>query len=108
MNVFGGFLGGGGGGKPPNPLIATSGKWLSICVGLYCAAFFTVDLWEAAEPRILDMIYERYEGNMAWIVYWLLRLAAYPMVFFAVKFGLGLAFVSIVTWIVAKVTSFRR
>jgi hypothetical protein len=95
-------MGGGGGGKPPSPLIAGSGKWLSTFVGLYAAVFLTVDVWAFFEPRILDMIYARYEGGLANALYWVLRLAAYPAMFFAVKMGVGIVFVSAVMWIMSR------
>lgn len=101
-------LGNNGGSKSPSPLIAGSGKWLSIFVGLYAAVFWAVDIWAFAEPTIIEMIHDRYEGGLAQAIYWLLRLAAYPLVFFAVKMGLGLAFVSIATWIVFKLFTSRR
>lgn len=103
MSLFFGAAGGGGGGSQPNRLIATSGKWLSICVGLYAAVFWTVDIWTFLEPQILEAIYTRYEGSVAAFIYWLLRVAAYPLVFFAVQMSLGITFVSLVTWIVFRV-----
>lgn len=102
MNWLLGATGGGNGGSAPNPLIATSGKWLSTCVGLYAAVFWTVDIWTFLEPQILEAIDTRYEGSVAAFIYWLLRIAAYPLVFFAVRMGLGLAFVSLATWIIFK------
>lgn len=99
---------GGGGGKPPNPMIAGSGKWLSIFVGLYAAVFWTVDIWEFLEPQIIDMIHDRYEGMLAEALYWILRLAAYPLVFFAVKMTLGIVFVSLVMGVMTKIFGGRR
>ena len=102
MSLFFGAASSGGGGSQPNRLIATSGKWLSICVGVYAAVFWTVDIWTFLEPQILDAIYARYEGAGAAFIYWLLRIAAYPLMFFAVQMSLCLAFVSLVTWIVFR------
>lgn len=106
MSLFFGAASGGGGGRPSNPLIATSGKWLSICVGLYAAVFWTVDVWTFFEPQILDAIHARYDGGGATFIYWLLRIAAYPLMFFAVQMSLGITFVSLVTWIVFRL--FRK
>lgn len=96
-------LGGGGGGKQPSPLIVGSGKWLSIFVGLYASLFWTVDVFEFFEPRLLDMIYDRYDGVWAQVIYWVLWLAAYPAMFFAVKLVLGITFVSLAMWILTHV-----
>ncbi len=98
----------GGGGSQPNPLIATSGKWLSTCVGIYAAVFWTVDLWNFFEPLLLDAIYARYDGAGAAFVYWLLKVAAYPLMFFAVRMALGLAFVSLATWVIFHLFGVRR
>lgn len=95
-------LGGGSGGKGPNPLIAGSGKWLATCVGIYAAIFWTPDAWVAWENAILHAIHARYDGGSAAFVYWLLKLGAYPLVFFAVRMGLGIAFVSLVMWIINR------
>lgn len=102
MNWLFGATGGGNGAPAPNPLIATSGKWLSTCVGIYAAVFWTVDVWTLLEPQILDAIYARYEGSAATFIYWLLKIAAYPLMFFAVRMGLGLVFISLVTWIIFR------
>ncbi|MEL6416235.1 MAG: hypothetical protein AAFQ15_14955 [Pseudomonadota bacterium] len=101
MNWLMGF-GGGGGQKPPNPLIATSGKWLSTCVGIYAAIFWTPDAWMVWEDTIIRAIQARYDGNLAVAIYWLLKLAAYPLMFFAVRMVLGIAFVSLVMWIMMR------
>ena len=93
---------GGGGGKPPNPLIATSGKWLATCVGVFAAIFWTPDLWIAWEDRITTAILARYEGGGAALVYWLLKIGAYPGMFFAVRMGLGITFISLVMWLMTK------
>ena len=93
---------GGGGGKAPKPLIATSGKWLATFVGIYAAIFWTPDAWAAWENTILRAIHARYDGGIAAFVYWLLKLGAYPLVFFAVRMGLGIAFVSLVMWIINR------
>lgn len=102
------FGAGGGGGTQPNPLIAASGKWLSTFVAIYAAVFWTVDVWNAFEPQILEAIHARYDGAGAAFVYWLLKIAAYPLMFFAVRMGLGLAFVSLVTWAVFKLFGARH
>ncbi|MDX8353970.1 hypothetical protein [Cognatiyoonia sp. IB215182] len=94
---------GGGGQRPPNPLIASSGKWLATCVGIYAAIFWTPDAWGAWEDTITTAILARYDGNAASFVYWLLKIAAYPLMFFAVRMGLGIAFVSLVIWIMTNV-----
>lgn len=96
-------LGGGGGNRAPNPLIASSGKWLSTCVGVYAAIFWTPDVWSAWEDVIVAAILARYEGGAASFVYWLVKIAAYPLMFFAVRMGLGIAFISLVMWIMTKV-----
>ena len=102
MSLMMGMFGGGGGGKPPSPLIAGSGKWLSTFLGLYAAVFWTVDVWAFLEPHLLEMIYARYDGGWADLILWVLWLAAYPAMFFAVRMGLGLAFVSLAMWIMTS------
>ncbi len=108
MSWLMGFGGGSGGGKPPSPLIASSGKWLATCIGVYAAIFWTPDLWNAFEGQIIDAIYKRYEHEAALIIYWLLYLAAYPLMFFAVKMGLGLAFVSLAMGVLTNLFRGRR
>lgn len=83
------------GSQNPNPLIAASGKWLATCIAIYAAIFWTPDLWAACEEGILKAIYARYDGMSAAFVYWLLKIAAYPLMFFAVRMGLGVAFVGL-------------
>ena len=99
---------GGGGQKAPNPLIATSGKWLSTCAGVYAAIFWTPDAWVAWEDTIVEAILARYQDGGAFFVYWLLKIAAYPAMFFAVRMGLGIAFLSLVMWIMTKVFGRQR
>lgn len=99
---------GGGGGRPPNPLIATSGKWLATCVAVYATMFWTPDAWTVWEPTILRAILARYEGSGAVFVYWVLKIGAYPLMFFAVRMGLGIAFISLVLWIMNSLFKVRR
>lgn len=101
-------LGGGGGQKPPNPLIASSGKWLATCVGIYAAIFWTPDVWVAWEDTIIGAIRERYDENATVFFYWLLKLGAYPLMFFAVRMGLGIAFMSLVMWIMMRFFGSKR
>lgn len=99
------------GGKntpPPNPLIASSGKWMTTFVGVYTGLFWTPDAWLALEPMIVEAISERYEDGWATLVYWLLRIAAYPLMFFATKLILGVTFVSLVLFITLKFFGGRR
>jgi hypothetical protein len=103
MSWMMGLGGGGGGGKQPSPLIATSGKWLATFIALYATIFWTVDLWRVLEPRLVVMIYDRYDGGLALFIYWLLRLAAYPLMFFGVRLVLGLVSVST---LLAAITKF--
>ena len=99
---------GGGGGNAPNPLIATSGKWLATCVAVYGTIFWTPDLWMALEGSILRAIHARYDGGAAAFVYWLLKIGAFPLMFFAVRMGLGIAFVSLVMWIMMRFFGSKR
>lgn len=108
MNWLMGLGGGGAGQKAPSPLIATSGKWLATCVGIYAAVFWTVDAWMLLEGTIVDAIQARYEGNTVVFLYWLLKLGAYPLMFFSVRMGLGIAFVSLVMWIMMRFVGGRR
>lgn len=106
MNWLFGMGGNGGGQNPPNPLIAGSGKWLASCVGLYAAIFWTPDVWAIWEADIVDAILKRYSGNTAAILFWVLKLAAYPLMFFAVRMVLGVAFVALVMGVMSNL--FRR
>ncbi len=108
MSWLMGLGGGSGGGKPPSPLIASSGKWLATCIGVYAAIFWTPDLWNAFGGQIIDAIYKRYEHEAALIIYWLLYLAAYPLMFFAVRFGLRLVAVSGLFAIITNMFGSRR
>ena len=108
MNWLMGLGGGGAGGNAPSPLIATSGKWLATCVGVYATIFWTPDVWMTFEAMILNAIYVRYDGSTAAIVYWLLKLGAFPLMFFAVRMGLGVAFVSFVMWIMMRFFGGKR
>lgn len=101
-------LGGGTGQKAPNPLITTSGKWLATCIGIYAAVFWTVDAWMLLEEPIVDAIQSRYERNAAVFLYWLLKIGAYPLMFFAVRMGLGIVFISLVMWIMMRFVGGRR
>lgn len=101
-------LGGGGGTKAPSPLVAGSGKWFATCVGVYAAVFWTVDIWVLFEPQIIRAITSRYDGNWAAAFYWLLKIAAYPLMFFAVRMVLGIVFVSLVMWIMMRVFGSKR
>ena len=86
MSWMMGLGGNGGGGKPPTPLITGSGKWLATFISLYAAIFWTVDVWDLLEPHLVTMIHDRYDGELAAAIYWLLRIAAYPLMFFGVRF----------------------
>lgn len=108
MSWLMGLGGGGGGGKPPNPLIATSGKWLATFIAIYASIFWTPDLWSYFEDALLRAIYARYEGAGAAFVYWLLKIAAYPLMFFAVRMGLGVGFVSLVMGVMTQLFGGRR
>lgn len=107
MNWLMGF-GGGGGQKPPNPLIATSGRWLSTCIGVYAAIFWTPDAWTAWEDAIVYAILARYQNGAAAFIYWVLKIAAYPLMFFAVRMGLGIAFISLVMWVMTSLLGQKR
>lgn len=107
MNWLFGAMGGRN-APPPNPLIASSGKWLTTCVGVYAAIFWTPDAWAAWEPSIIAAIQDRYRDGWAMMVYWVLRIAAYPLMFFATKLTLGVSFVSIVLFISLKLFGGRR
>lgn len=108
MSWMMGLGGNGGGGKPPNPLIAGSGKWLATCIGVYAAIFWTPDLWGALDGKIQTAIWARYDDLAAEAIYWLLYVATYPLMFFAVRMGLGIAFVSLATWIVINLIGRKR
>ena len=109
MKGFFGVAGGGGpGGPQPNPLIATSGKWFANVVGLWAAIFLTPDLWTMTEGMIWAAISARYDGLWAEAVYWLLKIAAYPLTFFGVRLSIGLAFVSAAMWLLLHVFGGRR
>lgn len=107
MNWLFGAMGGRN-AQPPNPLVASSGKWLTTCLGIYTALFWTPDAWAVNEPWIIDAILARYQDGWATFVYWVLRIAAYPLMFFATKLTLGVAFVSIVLFISLHLFSGRR
>jgi len=98
----------GGGGKPPNPLIATSGRWLSTCIGIYAAIFWTPDAWVVWEDAIVEAILARYQNGAATFIYWVLKIAAYPLMFFAVRMGLGIAFLSLVMWVMTSLFGQKR
>ncbi|MEM7729678.1 MAG: hypothetical protein AAF311_10440 [Pseudomonadota bacterium] len=106
MNWLFGMGGNGGGQRPPNALIATSGKWLASCVGLYAAVFWTPDVWAVWDDDIAGAILARYEGMLAVALFWLLKLAAYPLMFFAVRLILGVVFVTLVMGVMSSL--FRR
>lgn len=108
MSWMMGLGGNGGGGKPPSPLIAGSGKWLATCIGVYAAIFWTPDLWNVFEDQISTAIWARYDDMPATVIFWLLYFAAYPSMFFAVRMGLGLAFVSIAMGVLTKLFVGRR
>lgn len=102
------FGAGGGGGKAPSPLIAASGRHLTTCIGIYAATFWTPDVWGAWEDTLIDAILARYEGTAAALIYWLLKIAAYPLMFFAVKMGLGISFLSFVVGVMTKLFGGQR
>lgn len=102
------LMGMGGAGRAPNPLIATSGKWLATCVAVYATIFWTPDVWDAWETTILRAVHDRYDGTIATVISWLLMLGAYPLMFFAVRMGLGVVFVSIVMGVMMKLFGGRR
>lgn len=98
----------GGGGKAPSPLIAASGKHLATCIGVYSAIFWVPDIWNAWEDTIVQAILARYEGTAAALIYWLLKIAAYPLMFFAVKMGLGITFLSFVMGVMMNLFGGKR
>lgn len=106
--LFGLGGGGAGGGKPANPLIATSGKWLATCVALYAAIFWTPDVWSALDAGILRAVHARYARELANVLYWVLAIAAYPLMYFAVRMGLGILFVGLVVGLATKAFGGRR
>ncbi len=108
MSWMMGLGGNGGGGKTPSPVIAGSGKWLATCIGVYAAIFWTPDLWNVFEDQIHAAIWARYDDMPATVIFWLLYFAAYPLMFFAVRMGLGLAFVSIAMGVLTKLFGGRR
>lgn len=104
-----GALGGGNqGAAQPNPLIATSGKWLATVIALFSTIFWTPDWWMFAESWIVDAIYARYSGMSAKTVYWALKIVAYPLTFFGTRMLLGLVFVSLVLGVTLKLFGGRR
>jgi hypothetical protein len=100
-------LGGSGDGKV-NPLIASSGRWLAIIIAIYASIFWTPDVWSYFEQPLLRAIHARYEGAGAAFVYWLLKIAAYPLMFFGVKMGLGVGFISLVLGVMTQLFGGRR
>ncbi|WP_461429335.1 hypothetical protein [Gymnodinialimonas sp.] len=81
---------------------------MSAFVGFYAAVFWTPDVWAALEPSIIDAILARYQDGWATLIYWLLRIAAYPLMFFTTMLVLGVAFVSIVLFVMLKLFGGRR
>ena len=97
-----------GGSQGGNRLIQSAGKWLAYVFAAVTAVFATPDLWAAWEPVIVQNIYARYSGGLAESIYWGLRLASYPLVFFTVSMTLGVVFVSLVMGIMMKLFGGRR
>ncbi len=97
-----------GGGQGGNRLIQSAGKWLAYVIAAVTAVFATPDLWTAWEPMIVQNIYTRYNGGLAETIYWGLRFAAYPLVFFTVSMTLGVVFVSLVLGIMLKLFGEHR
>lgn len=97
-----------GGGSPHKPLIHASGKWLAVVIAVFATVFVTPDLWQAVEPLIIESILARYSGGLAEAIYWVLRLAAYPLVFFGALMALGVIFVSLVMGVMMKLFGGRR
>lgn len=110
IGMFGATGGGsgGGGGKPPNPLIAASGRWLATCIAVYATIFWTPDVWEHLEPSLSRAIAARYDGFGANLVYWLLKIAAYPLMYFGVRMGLALAFMGLAMGVMLKLFAGHR
>lgn len=98
----------GRGGQNGSPFIHSSGKWLAIVIAGVASVFVTPDLWRSFEPLIIENILARYQGGLAEAIYWALRLAAYPLVFFAVRMTLGVVFVTLVMGVVMKLFGGRR
>ena len=81
---------------------------MATCIGVYAAIFWTPDVWNAWEEVIVRAILARYEGTAATLIYWLLKVAAYPLMFFAVKMGLGIGFLSLVVGMTTKLFGGKR
>ncbi|MEP2640810.1 hypothetical protein, partial [Roseobacter sp.] len=58
--------------------------------------------------RPAGVILARYDGTAAALIYWLRKIAAYPLMFFAVKMGLGISFLSFVVGVMTKLFAGRR
>ena len=90
--LFGGFGFGGGGAQRDNRVLTTSGKWLATVIAFFAMIILTPDLWDLLGDWITALIGARYDGVWADIMFWALKLGAYPMVYFSTRMLVGLIF----------------
>jgi hypothetical protein len=81
---------------------------VATCLGVFAAFCWTPDAWTAWEETIVEAILARYEDGAAFFVYWLLKIGSYPLMFFAVRLGLGIAFISLVMWLMTSLFGRKR
>lgn len=99
---------GGSGRKPPNQMIATSGRWLATCIAGFATVFWTPDVWMYLDDSIFNALRVRYDETVTVFVYWSLWLASYPLMYFSVRMGLGLAFVTLVMGALTRMFGGRK
>ncbi len=90
--LFGGFGFGGGGAPKDDRVLTTSGKWLATVIAAFVMIILTPDLWGWGKDWVIDLIANRYSGVWADIMFWAIKLGAYPLVYFATRMSIGLIF----------------
>ncbi|MGD1922804.1 MAG: hypothetical protein ACFB03_01255 [Paracoccaceae bacterium] len=96
MKLFGGIFGSSGGGDgEPRSLFVRSVDGFATMAALAATVFAVPVLWFGIESWVARELVRLYGDDMAIIMFWALKLGAYPLVFFAIRMSLATTYAAL-------------
>lgn len=95
MKLFGGFLGNTSGQSGQTSLFTRSMDGFATMAALGATVFAVPVAWEMVEEWVARELLRLYGDAMAVLMFWALKLGAYPLVFFAIRMSLATTYAAL-------------